>query len=503
MLTAPLAALMVIIWNGAIYIDSSALTAGTVQAAEKELRGATMGLHSMCGYAGGFLGPLGVGLALDLAGGDSVLGWGLGFGHLAPITLIDRSFGSPPPWRTGSEGGCARRGRLAKGSMPAAVELSIERPVTLAAADRASRNASLTLALAQPGDTLLYVLLPLHHDVFGVSLAEAGLLLAANRLVRIAGYGWVARFYADHGPKASCLFAAAGAALATFGYAFSSGVWALLVARLLWGLSFAATNIATQALATAEPSGAARRSGRMRAIIAAGPVSGLMGGAVIAQPGGPRLSFLILGVTALLAFLFAVKLPESGEGRPARLSRPRFGLPARLDIWSFIQGMTLDGLFVLGMSVLAAAAVPGYAALAAGATPGLRYIAEILLAPVGGALAHRFDARRVLTLLSIGSAAGLAVIGFGWLWCGALTVVVLRGLIQPIPPPIVASDYPGPERVPALASLATWRDLGAGGGPLLAGVLLPIMPHNALYGAAALLLALSAVAIGKSRKGSS
>ncbi len=88
MLSAPLAALMVIIWNSAIYIDSSALTAGTVQAADKELRGATMGLHSMCGYAGGFLGPLGVGLVLDLAGGDSVLGWGLAFGHLAPITLL-------------------------------------------------------------------------------------------------------------------------------------------------------------------------------------------------------------------------------------------------------------------------------------------------------------------------------------------------------------------------------------------------------------------------------
>jgi hypothetical protein len=387
--------------------------------------------------------------------------------------------------------------------MPAAAELSLDRPATIAVADRDSRNASLTLALAQPGDTLLYVLLPLHHDVFGVSLAEAGLLLAANRLVRIAGYGWVGRFYADHGPKASCLLAVAAAALATFGYALSSGVWALVVARLLWGLSYAAMNIATQALATAEPSGAARRSGRMRAIIAAGPVSGLVGGAAIAQLGSPRLAFFVLGGIALLAFLFAVKLPSGGEGRPARLSRPRFGLPARLDIWAFIQGMTLDGLFVLGMSILAAVAVPGYAALAAGGTLGLRYIAEIFLAPVGGALAHHFDARRVLTLLSIGSAAGLAIIGFGWLWWGALLVVVLRGLIQPIPTPIVASDYPGPERVPALASLATWRDLGAAGGPLLAGALLPILPHASLYGAAALLLALSAAAIGKSSRGNS
>jgi predicted MFS family arabinose efflux permease len=386
--------------------------------------------------------------------------------------------------------------------MAVAAALSLESPTSVAAADRHSRNASLTLALAQPGDTLLYVLLPLHHDVFGVSLAEAGLLLAANRLVRIAGYGWVARFYAEHGPRASCLLAVAGATLTTLGYASSSGIWLLLVARLLWGLSFAAMNIATQALATAEASGAARRSGRMRAFIATGPVTGLVGGALVSQLGGPRLAFVLLTLIALVAFAFAARLPAGGEGGPSRVSRPRFGLPARLDSWSFIQGMTLDGLFVLGMSILASAAVPGYAALAAGATLALRYVAEILLAPVGGALAQRFDARRVLTLLSVGSAIGLIVIGLGWLWCGALMVVLLRGLIQPIPPPIVAIDHPGPEQVPALARLATWRDLGAGGGPLLAGALLPIMPHDLLYGAAALLLALSAAAIGtRSRDG--
>jgi MFS family permease len=85
--SAMLAVLAVLAWNSAIYLDSSALTAGTVQAAEKDLRGATMGLHSMAGYAGGFLGPLGVGLVLDLGGGDGTLGWGLAFGHLAVFTL--------------------------------------------------------------------------------------------------------------------------------------------------------------------------------------------------------------------------------------------------------------------------------------------------------------------------------------------------------------------------------------------------------------------------------
>ncbi len=81
------AAVLVVVWNAFIYLDSSALTAGTVQASDPAVRGATMGLHSMAGYAGGFLGPLGVGLALDLAGGDTVLGWGIGFGHVALVTL--------------------------------------------------------------------------------------------------------------------------------------------------------------------------------------------------------------------------------------------------------------------------------------------------------------------------------------------------------------------------------------------------------------------------------
>ena len=378
--------------------------------------------------------------------------------------------------------------------VPAAV--SADAAVEAAAADRNARDASLTLAFAQPGDTLLYLLLPLYHAEFGVSLAEAGLLLAANRLVRIAGYGWIARFYAERGPRAACLLAAAGSLLATLGYAALAGIWPLVVARLLWGLSFAAMNIATQALATSEPTGAARRSGRMRAVIAAGPVGGLVAGALICQIAGPRAAFFALALAALLAFVFAIQLPAIGEGRPERLQRPRFGPPSRLDTWSFIQGMTLDGLFVIGLSVLAAAAIPDYAVLAAGAALALRYVAEIALGPSGGALAHRYGARQVLTVLSVSTAAGLVVIGAGALWLGALMVVTMRGLIQPLPAPLVALDNPGRDRVPALARLATWRDLGAGAGPLLAGALLPVLPQGLLYGGAAVLLAGSALAVG-------
>ena len=43
-----LAAVLVVAWLASIFLDSSALTAGTVQAADPSMRGATMGLHSMC-----------------------------------------------------------------------------------------------------------------------------------------------------------------------------------------------------------------------------------------------------------------------------------------------------------------------------------------------------------------------------------------------------------------------------------------------------------------------
>ena len=263
-------------------------------------------------------------------------------------------------------------------------------------ADRNSRNAALTLAFAQPGDTLLYLLLPLHHDSFGVSLAEAGLLLAANRLVRIAGYGWIARLFAEHGARAACLLAASGALLSTLGYALGSGVWVLLICRLLWGLSFAAMNVATQALATAEPTGAARRSGTMRSIDrgrAGQRTAGRGGGGQFA---GPRAAFLCLAARhCSLSRSRRCCRAAARDGRNICRDRASACRPGSTP--GLRPGDDLDGLFVLGLSVLGAASLPGYAALAAGAALALRYVAEILLAPLGGGLAERYGARRVLT----------------------------------------------------------------------------------------------------------
>ena len=82
------AAGLVLIHGILIYADSSSLTAGTAGSAEEGRRGATLAVHSTLGYLGGFLGPLATGLVLDLAGGESVFGWGIAFGYLAVILLV-------------------------------------------------------------------------------------------------------------------------------------------------------------------------------------------------------------------------------------------------------------------------------------------------------------------------------------------------------------------------------------------------------------------------------
>ncbi|HIM98183.1 MAG TPA: MFS transporter [Gammaproteobacteria bacterium] len=77
------------LYSGFIMGDSAALTGGTVAAARDGERGATLAMHSVWGFSGGFLGPLMVGLVLDLAGGrHSTVGWGLAFVTMAAGSLL-------------------------------------------------------------------------------------------------------------------------------------------------------------------------------------------------------------------------------------------------------------------------------------------------------------------------------------------------------------------------------------------------------------------------------
>jgi DHA1 family inner membrane transport protein len=364
--------------------------------------------------------------------------------------------------------------------------------------DRNSRHAAMALGLSLPGDTVLYLLLPMFAPAFGVSLPEAGLLLAANRLVRIAGYGAVARFYACNGERLTCTLAALAAAVCALGYATLTGFVALLVLRLLWGLAFAALNLATQALATADPAGAARRAGQSRAFSALGPMLALPLGGVCALWFGPKVIFFVFAGVALSALLVTRKLPTTPHAEPPPRKR-WFRLPGSLDTFSFTEGLVLDGLFIIGLSYLGRDLLPGNPVIVAGLLLAVRYLAEIVLSSAGGHMAEKHRAEVLLVTFSVLTSIALVGFGFGWLWTCALAIVVLRALLLPLLPPLVALRTPGPGRIQALATRSVWRDMGAGAGPVLAGLLLPVVPSAWIYGVAALLLSATAVACLRQR----
>jgi MFS family permease len=94
---------VIVAYSMLVMAESGTLTAGLVAAAPADLRGAAMGLYSLVGFAGGLLGPIVFGSALDLAGGArSHLAWiaayaAIGAGCLAaPIVARIAAKAGPP-----------------------------------------------------------------------------------------------------------------------------------------------------------------------------------------------------------------------------------------------------------------------------------------------------------------------------------------------------------------------------------------------------------------------
>jgi predicted MFS family arabinose efflux permease len=83
-----LAVSLLLVYGFIVWLDSSSLTAGSAGTADPARRGATLAVHSTLGYAGGFVGPLMVGVILDLAGGMSRAAWGAAFLAVATLMLF-------------------------------------------------------------------------------------------------------------------------------------------------------------------------------------------------------------------------------------------------------------------------------------------------------------------------------------------------------------------------------------------------------------------------------
>jgi len=270
--------------------------------------------------------------------------------------------------------------------------------------------ALIVVCLALFTDMLIYgmvvPLVPTYVRTFGVSQGAIGLLFgsyAAALLPATPLFGLLADRVGRRGPL---LWGLLGLAAATLLFAFAGSFPLLLLARVLQGISGAATWTAGLALLAdvAPPQTRGRTMGLAMSAMALGTLVGPTFGGFLYEWGGYRLPFLIAAGIALL----------DGLARLLLLTDPPYQRGAHTMLWRFARDrrmLLLNGVVALGASVitLLEPTLPLHLERQFGASPGMIgllfgaiTLAYALTSPVAGALADRWGRMPVMLFGVIG-----------------------------------------------------------------------------------------------------
>ena len=366
---------------------------------------------------------------------------------------------------------------------------------TAAADDRVTlRNtliSSACLGIVWPGDVVLYVVLPLYAADFGLDALAVGLLLSINRVVRILGYGWVSPLARRYGAKALTATACLAAAVSTLGYGLLGGFVLLFAARVLWGGAWGVINLMMNAYAYGDGRNAGTRVGLSRAVSSVGAFLSLVCIGPLCLSVGPHQAFTIYGLLGLAAFPLALALsPTVAALSEARA--PRRWIPSDLNVLFFVLALAADGVLGATVSLLLSAYMPAASAIV-GASLLLAFqrLAHIVLALFSGPVADRIGAGRLLLPCSLVVACGLGAIALGHVYAGTIVVIVSRALLTTVSPVLAAQR--SPDRIGALASFATWSDVGLAAGAFLGTVGISAIGLAPTYATLAVLVAGMAV----------
>jgi len=344
--------------------------------------------------------------------------------------------------------------------------------------------SSWVLSIALLGDALLYVVLPVNAEAFGVSMAAVGLLLSINRIARTFTYGLVVRFAEKVGYKKTAFIASIIAATSTLGYAISDGVFALCASRISWGLSYAALLLVTLNYASINPNKIGKRIGISRSVEQVGPLMAMLGGAWIAVFSGPKTVFIYMAIFSLLSVVLSMYLTNLGKPISSK-TQSKKGIfipkPESIDILMFWMGFGIDGVFTVTIALmwveyssLETAIIIGGFILAA------RRMSEMVIAPLAGQISDKYGEKIPLLLMILLCCLGFMLIGCGMLILGSTALVICRGALGTLFPAAVSKLY-AKDAMSALTRNQTWRDVGAAAGPLLTGVLVGITSPELIH----------------------
>ncbi len=381
---------------------------------------------------------------------------------------------------------------------------------------------SLITAASLFGDSMLYIVLPIHYAEAGLdSLWQVGIILAANRLVRLPlnpVVGWLYRRISD---RTGLLVSSILATLTTFGYAMADGFAVWLLLRCLWGLAWTLLRLGGF-YCVLNVSSAHDRGyfmGLYNGLYRLGSLVGMLAGGLLADWLGFTFTAILFGCCTALTVLACLFFMPRGNVPDYTAERAGSALHlGRSDWWVLCTGLVValvyQGLYAstltqmlhihLGDVFLFFGLSIGIATLG-GALQAIRWAWEPWLAPWFGVLSDRRFSRHSVLTASLGCSAlvfALASAHFhAYLWLGLLVVSQLTGTALTTVADAVASDAAsahGDRTFMMWYSFAV--DLGSAIGPVFAYAINGFLGMDAAWLVTALLLAIFTIKWGTTRR---
>jgi len=372
-------------------------------------------------------------------------------------------------------------------------------------------------ALSLMGDATLYTVLPTHAAEAGITLAAVGIILSANRLIRLFLNGPAGVAY-DRSPRRRLFIPALLiGAISTAVYAATSGFWPLLAGRLLWGLAWSGIWVggATIILDVSSDQDRGRWTGLYQTWFFLGAALGaIVGGWLTDEWGYSTAMWIGASLTAFGAIIAFFSLPETrppeDRGNPNSQEtvnekwRPNFefyGVITLNGINRFITAGVLAATLALLVQdqLLKTNLILGVATVT-GVLFGLRTILSMFAAPLSGTLSDRLDNRWGVTIgvLLIGAIGMLLLVSsnFVIILIGICFTAVAGGSTQALMTTRTGDLVDLAQRGKAIGSLHTAGDLGSALGPITAYALLGWLSLNGLFLMCAVLFALGACLAG-------
>lgn len=391
-------------------------------------------------------------------------------------------------------------------------------------------SVSVVMALALLGDSLLYVVLPLHAAALGLSGLQVGILLSANRFVRMATNTATSRLLRRMAPGPLFSAATAAAAITTATYAMTPAFALLLLARLLWGLCYSALRLGCflTVLAATDARGRGRLMGVYQSVSRAGSFVAVVAGGALFDAFGFRAALLTMAAGTALALPLALRwgpdrrsLPTAAPSAADARARPRrrWSLPdPRSPLlavkWSgFTLAFAARGVVTATLAVylqrafgdqLGRDGAVGVATLASWLI-GVRWASEICLATPLGALSDRTGRAPAALGWLLAAAAAMALLGVApsaaIAAAAAVALFVAATGVSATLDAAAGDLAPAERRAQVMSSYADWTDLGAALGPLLALAFIEQIGLRPVYTLGALLLVSAAVGVPLSARG--